>query len=272
VLLYIIRRTYGWRKNEETISLAEIADGTGLNRRSVQRAVKDLEDKTLIVVRRALDPDQGFLANTYRLRHNDREGRDKESLGIRQNIQGARDTESSGEGLSVSRGRDTESHLSSRDSQEQTLTESARPMGAAESRASSPPTTDSDSLAAWAGTTATALGRPSEARQLATWASKQSVPLDILQAAVEVTQQQSGLKKPVAYLQTVAKVMAADREVAAEVGERKQADRKQAARAYGREVYQDKIIGGSWTSVESILAESYGRDLAAVVVRELRGE
>jgi len=98
------------------------------------------------------------------------------------------------------------------------------------------------------------------------------VPLEVLQAAGEVTGQQAGLRKPVAYLQTVAKVMVADRVAAAEAGKRKKADTKRAALAYGREVFADKIIGGSWQSVESIVAEGYGKALAGEVVRELQGQ
>ena len=86
-----------------------------------------------------------------------------------------------------------------------------------------------------------------------------------------MTQQQAGpLQKPVAYLQTVAKVMAADRQAAAEVGKRKQADTRKAALAYGREVHADRVIGGSWASVESIVGESYGAALAGEVVATLQ--
>lgn len=129
---------------------------------------------------------------------------------------------------------------------------------------------DSDSLRTWAESTATALGRPGEAKQLATWVRKQQIPLEILQAAGEVTAQQRELTKPVAYLQTVAKVMLADRAAAAEAGERKRADRKRDALGYARQVYADPIIGGSWASVESIVGESYGTALAAEVVKELQ--
>jgi hypothetical protein len=131
---------------------------------------------------------------------------------------------------------------------------------------------DSDSFRAWAETTATALGRPGEAKQLATWARKLEIPAYVLQAAAEVTQQQAGpLQKPVAYLQTVAKVMAADRQAAAEVGKRKQADTRKAALAYGREVFAAPVIGGRWEAVASIVAETYGAALAGAVVAELRG-
>lgn len=128
----------------------------------------------------------------------------------------------------------------------------------------------SDDLRTWAEATATALGRPGEAKQLATWARKHEVPLGVLEAAAEVTAQQAGLEKPVAYLQTVAKVMVADRAAAAEAGERKRADRKRDALGYARQVYADPIIGGSWASVESIVGESYGLEIAVQVVRELR--
>lgn len=116
-----------------------------------------------------------------------------------------------------------------------------------------------------------ALGKPSEAKQLATWARKQQVPLELLQAAAEVTQQQDDLEKPVAYLQTVAKVMLADRATAAEAGEKKRSDRKRDALGYARQVFADPIIGGNWRSVESVVGESYGTTLAANVVAQLRG-
>lgn len=59
---------------------------------------------------------------------------------------------------------------------------------------------------------------------------------------------------------------------AAEAGERRRAKRRRDALNYARQVYADPIIGGSWRSVESIVGESYGRDVAAAVVKELQGE
>src|SRR6266542_2980462 len=64
VLLYIIRRTFGFKKDSDTISLNQIChgittrdgrcldEGTGLARSSAVREIKGLEDKGLIVAER----------------------------------------------------------------------------------------------------------------------------------------------------------------------------------------------------------------------------
>lgn len=58
VLMVIVRKTFGWRdengkpKMFDKISLSQLTDGSGLTRRSVQRAVKGLEDKGIIWIRR----------------------------------------------------------------------------------------------------------------------------------------------------------------------------------------------------------------------------
>lgn len=136
-----------------------------------------------------------------------------------------------------------------------------------------PSETDFD-IALIAQETATALGRSQEGKQFTTWARKQGIPRDILEAAGKVTvERMTGgekIEKPVAYLQTVAKVLLSDRQQAAEVGKRKGAERRQAALAYARQIYADKIIGGDWRQVQSILAESYGPKLAAEVVQKLQ--
>src|SRR3954471_1723890 len=67
VLLYICRRTFGFKKERDTISLSQIASGivtregrvldrgTGLSKRHVQRALKSLEEKEAVTVQRQAD-------------------------------------------------------------------------------------------------------------------------------------------------------------------------------------------------------------------------
>lgn len=53
VLLFIIRKTLGYKKNEDAISLTQICEATGLGRKAVSQAVKSLEERRAIyVVRR----------------------------------------------------------------------------------------------------------------------------------------------------------------------------------------------------------------------------
>lgn len=52
VLLAILRKTYGWSKKVDQISLTQFEAATGLDRRSVTRALKRLEARRLIVVLR----------------------------------------------------------------------------------------------------------------------------------------------------------------------------------------------------------------------------
>lgn len=79
VLLYIIRRTFGFKKDSDNISIAQICNGietkkgkvldkgTGLGKSSVIRAVKGLEDKNIIIADRRKDLKRGFLPTTYSL-------------------------------------------------------------------------------------------------------------------------------------------------------------------------------------------------------------
>ncbi len=57
VLLYVMRKTYGWGKKSDMISLSQFARGTGLPRRNVIRAIQSL------VVKRPLIKD----GSTYKL-------------------------------------------------------------------------------------------------------------------------------------------------------------------------------------------------------------
>jgi hypothetical protein len=80
VLLYIVRRTFGFKKDADRISLTQICEGivtregkvldrgTGLSRTSASRAVKTLESLGLIVVSRSQGTSGEYAANTYRLR------------------------------------------------------------------------------------------------------------------------------------------------------------------------------------------------------------
>jgi hypothetical protein len=79
VLLYICRRTFGFKKESDTISLHQIAQGittrdgrvldggTGLCKRHVQRALKVLEKNNIIKVTRRVDETGLYEVNTYSL-------------------------------------------------------------------------------------------------------------------------------------------------------------------------------------------------------------
>src|SRR4029079_15081818 len=79
VLMYICRRTFGFKKGSDTISLSQIASGivtrdgkildkgTGLSKRHVQRALKSLEEKQAVTVHRQMDEQGVNEINTYSL-------------------------------------------------------------------------------------------------------------------------------------------------------------------------------------------------------------
>lgn len=83
VLLYIVRRTFGWRKPSDEISLGQITKGirrrdgshvdhgTGLAISSAQNALKSLEERGIIVAIKRTDPERGKLATEYGLRFAD---------------------------------------------------------------------------------------------------------------------------------------------------------------------------------------------------------
>jgi len=48
-LLFIIRKTYGWNKKEDSIALIQFVDATGINMPNVCRALKGLIDKNIII-------------------------------------------------------------------------------------------------------------------------------------------------------------------------------------------------------------------------------
>lgn len=53
ILLAIIRKTYGWHKSKDKISIMQLSEITGLARRTVIYAIKNLEAKNMIKVIRA---------------------------------------------------------------------------------------------------------------------------------------------------------------------------------------------------------------------------
>jgi phage replication O-like protein O len=79
VLLYICRRTFGFRKDSDSISLTQIAhgittkagrvldQGTGLSKRHVINALKALEKRNIITVTRKVDKTGLNGVNTYSL-------------------------------------------------------------------------------------------------------------------------------------------------------------------------------------------------------------
>ena len=79
VLLYICRRTFGFRKTTDDISLRQICSGiitrdgrvldsgTGLSIGSVISALKALEEANIIVANRNMSPERGFETTTFAL-------------------------------------------------------------------------------------------------------------------------------------------------------------------------------------------------------------
>ena len=86
VLLYLIRRTLGFKKQGDQITVEQIGSGivtrdgsrldwgARLGERSVQRALAGLEAKGLIERHRQLDPDRGWRPSYIRLRLCDQDG------------------------------------------------------------------------------------------------------------------------------------------------------------------------------------------------------
>ena len=79
VLLYIIRRTFGFQRREDKVSLTQLTRGitrkngkvldrgTGLHRETVTAALRSLEDKGLIASNRRESRKNGNLSSNYRL-------------------------------------------------------------------------------------------------------------------------------------------------------------------------------------------------------------
>jgi len=49
VVLFIIRKTYGWHKEIDWISLSQIVEGTGIAKPNVCRTIKSLKRKNIII-------------------------------------------------------------------------------------------------------------------------------------------------------------------------------------------------------------------------------
>lgn len=80
VLLYIIRRTFGFKKQSDDISLAQMVEGivtkegkildrgAGLSKKTVMAALRSLKEKNLIEATRNRDEENGNLPTSYRLK------------------------------------------------------------------------------------------------------------------------------------------------------------------------------------------------------------
>ena len=80
VLAYIVRRTFGFKKESDTISLEQICsgikrsdghpldEGTGLSKKTAIVALKGLEEKGVIVARRRMSRDKGNLPTAFAVR------------------------------------------------------------------------------------------------------------------------------------------------------------------------------------------------------------
>ena len=78
-LLYIIRRTFGFKKQCDNISISQMLNGivkrngerldigTGLSKSTLLRAIKSLTDKNIILPTKQVDFRGGFIATNYRL-------------------------------------------------------------------------------------------------------------------------------------------------------------------------------------------------------------
>ena len=79
VLLYIIRRTFGFKKDSDNISLNQLLNGittkerivldrgTGLTKKTLLEAIKNLVEKNLILTERRRSKEKGDEPTTYRL-------------------------------------------------------------------------------------------------------------------------------------------------------------------------------------------------------------
>lgn len=79
VLLYITRRTFGFKKDSDNISLSQMLHGiktkdghvldrgVGLSKKTLLHAIRSLADKNIILTERRQSPEKGNEATTYRL-------------------------------------------------------------------------------------------------------------------------------------------------------------------------------------------------------------
>lgn len=107
VALYVIRRTFGFKKDADQISLTQLTDGirrkdgsvldrgTGMKRTAVVRALKGLEERGIIAALRITKQDGSHGTTTYRLRFKEEAGvvsqRDQGSLPKRPGVVSQRD-------------------------------------------------------------------------------------------------------------------------------------------------------------------------------------
>src|SRR3712207_6438328 len=80
VLLYIIRRTFGFKRSTDDIAISQMVDGirkkdgtvldrgTGMSKGSVIRGLKGLLEKGVILARRNTSRERGFEPTTYALK------------------------------------------------------------------------------------------------------------------------------------------------------------------------------------------------------------
>lgn len=80
VLLYVVRHTLGWRKDEDSISVSQLAGGitrrdgtvldrgTGLSRTSIRKATAALVGRGILTVRQVRDAGGEYESNVYALR------------------------------------------------------------------------------------------------------------------------------------------------------------------------------------------------------------
>jgi len=91
VLLYIIRRTFGFKKEADNISLRQMVEGittrdgrildrgVGVSKATVSRALQGLQAKGIIVAQRNRSAERGNEPTTYAVRFADREQLDQET-------------------------------------------------------------------------------------------------------------------------------------------------------------------------------------------------
>lgn len=80
VLCYVMRRTFGFKKEADSISLSQICSGitkkngeildrgTGLSKQTVIASLKNLQERGIVICNHQSSPERGDLANTYTLR------------------------------------------------------------------------------------------------------------------------------------------------------------------------------------------------------------
>lgn len=71
ILWFILRKTYGWKKKTDWITLSQFSECTGLDRRLVHRALKGLSSKKMIVI---------YKNDTYKIKYGFQKDYDKWKL------------------------------------------------------------------------------------------------------------------------------------------------------------------------------------------------